>query len=67
MLNALEAAGITSAMSRPRMLWFQKKKTLLVQDWQSQYGGEFDVVYLPNESLLEGICPTKCCPIKAAR
>ncbi|CAL5871597.1 uncharacterized protein PFLUO_LOCUS5850 [Penicillium psychrofluorescens] len=63
---APEVARIASAMSCNKELSFDEK-LLFVQDLQTQCGRDFDVVYLPNESPIQGICPVKGCQTDVTR
>ena len=66
MLIMPEAARIATAMSCAKVLSFDEK-LLLVQDLQTQCSRDFDVVYLPNESPIQGLCPAKGCQINISR
>ncbi|KAJ5274114.1 hypothetical protein N7478_009239 [Penicillium angulare] len=61
MLIMPEVARIATAMSCTKELSFDEK-LLFVQDLQTQCVPDFDVVYLPNESPVQGLCHVKGCP-----
>ncbi|KAJ5839490.1 uncharacterized protein N7525_004678 [Penicillium rubens] len=65
MLIMPEVARIATAMSCTKELSFDEK-LLLVQDLQTQCARDFDVVYLPNQSPVHGLCPAKGCHISIA-
>ncbi|CAG7932841.1 unnamed protein product [Penicillium olsonii] len=65
MLIMPEVARIATAMSCTKELSFDEK-LLFVQDLQTQCVRDFDVVYLPNESPVQGLCPVKGCQINIA-
>ena len=66
MLIMPEVARIAKAMSCTKELSFDEK-LLFVQDLQTQCVRDFDVVYLPNESPVQGLCPVKDCQINISR
>lgn len=66
MLVMPEVARIATAMSCTKELSFDEK-LLFVQDLQTRCTRDFDVVYLPNESLIQGVCPAKGCQINIGR
>lgn len=66
MLIMPEIARIATAMSCTKELSFDEK-LLFVQDLQTQCARDFDVVYLPNESPIQGLCPAKGCQTNIAR
>jgi hypothetical protein len=57
-----EIPRIAMWMSCTRELSFDEK-LLFVQDLQAQCTRDFDVVYLPNESPIQGVCPAKGCQL----
>ncbi|KAJ5288305.1 hypothetical protein N7508_011080 [Penicillium antarcticum] len=57
-----EVGRIATAMALTTELSF-KEKLLFVQDLQTQCSRDFDVVYLPNEEPIEGLCPSKHCQV----
>ncbi|KAJ5268057.1 hypothetical protein N7524_006097 [Penicillium chrysogenum] len=65
MLIMPEVARIATAMSSTKELSFDEK-LLFVEDLQTQCLRDFDVVYLPNESPVHGLCPVKGCQINIA-
>ncbi|KAJ5829188.1 uncharacterized protein N7525_007441 [Penicillium rubens] len=65
MLIMPEVARIATAMSSTKELSFDEK-LLFVEDLQTQCLRDFDVVYLPNESPVQGLCPVKGCQINIA-
>ena len=66
MLIMPEIARIATAMSSNKELSFDEK-LLFVEDLQTQCLRDFDVVYLPNESPVQGLCPVKGCQINIER
>jgi hypothetical protein len=61
-----EVARIAMTMSRIKELSFDEK-LLFVQDLQAQCARDFDVVYLPNETPIQEVCPAKGCQLSIAR
>jgi hypothetical protein len=61
-----EISRIATLMSCTRDLSFDEM-LLFVQDLQSQCARDFDVVYLPGESPVEGLCPARGCQKEIAR
>lgn len=61
-----ELARITSWMTSDGELSFHEM-ILLVDDLKTHCERDFDVVYLPNESPIQGRCPVKGCQQEVAR
>lgn len=61
-----ELSRIAALMSCNRELSFDET-LLFVQDLQSQCARDFDVVYLPGESPIRGLCPARGCQKEIAR
>jgi hypothetical protein len=61
-----EVGRIATAMALTTELSFEEK-LLFVQDLQTQCSRDFDVVYLPNEEPIEGLCPSKHCQVNIER
>lgn len=55
-----EIARIATVMSCTKKLSFDEM-LLFVQDLKSQCARDFDVVYLPGESPIQGRCAAVCC------
>ncbi|CAI7606767.1 unnamed protein product [Penicillium viridicatum] len=61
-----EVGRIATAVALTTELSF-KEKLPFVQDLQTQCSRDFDVVYLPNEEPIEGLCPSKHCQVNIER
>jgi hypothetical protein len=61
-----ETARIATLMSCAKELSFDEI-LLFVQDLKTQCARDFDVVYLPRESPIQGLCPTRGCQKEIAR